>query len=320
MYINTFLNELEKKIIMVDEQLKDFENKIDRIKDVKTLLILKTLKDTNDLKGEDLVLLSKEDFAKILNTFNVDNKEEKMKKFFNASVEIKVFQRLISDGEIEIENKDSINSYIKWLDKQVDFIKEELNDFNKNNKDYYNSLKTSDKLYKKYLNCFKNDKLVKPINDIEEFNEVLKKSGIITSDKWKILKYIGEMNMKLLNNNSEIDENLSIKEQDEDIMKSVELILSQEKKVLSDINEEMIKKSLEFIESSEDAINNMKLNEEKVVLYQKIPILDMMKKLYEETKELLTKDMDKDAVKIENNFKDLVKLVDSYCVIKKIER
>jgi hypothetical protein len=30
---------------------------------------------------------------------------------------------------------------------------------------------------------------------MDEFNEVIKKSGIITSDKWKLLKYVGEKNI-----------------------------------------------------------------------------------------------------------------------------
>ena len=319
MYINSFLTELNKKIDTVSVQLIDFERKIDNIKEVKKMLTLKTLKDIDNLRGEDLILLSKDEFERILNVFNIDNKEEVMQKFFDASVEIKIHQRLISDGEIEIRDNEKISSHIKWLDKEALRIKEEIMDFNKNNKDYYNNLKTSDILYKKYLSYFKNNELIKPISDIDEFNEVLKKSGIITSDKWKILKYIGEMNMKL-QNKTDIDENLTIEEQDNDIMSSVELILTNEKKLINRINNELIKESLEFIDSNEELISSMKLDDEDIVLYQKVPILDMMNKLYLETKELLKEDLDKDAIKIENNLKDLVNLVDSYCVIKKIER
>ena len=66
--INTLVNikkELSKKIETVDEQLKDFESKMDRINDVKNMLALRTLKDIDSLTGEDLVLLTKEEFAKI---------------------------------------------------------------------------------------------------------------------------------------------------------------------------------------------------------------------------------------------------------------
>ena len=72
MYINSFITELSKKIDTVDEQLKDFQSKMDRITDVKNMLTLKTLKDIDDLKGEDLALLDKEDFMKILEVFNFE--------------------------------------------------------------------------------------------------------------------------------------------------------------------------------------------------------------------------------------------------------
>ena len=54
--------------------------------------------------------------------------------------------------------------------------------------------------------------------------------------------------------------------------------------------------------------------------YQKIPILDALHKMYNETKYMLKTDEDKDAIKIEKNLKDLLQLVDSYDVIKKIEK
>ena len=122
MYINSFITELSKKIDTVDEQLKDFQSKMDRITDVKNMLTLKTLKDIDDLKGEDLALLDKDDFMKILDVFNFDDKEEKMKIFFNATVSIKVNQKLVSDGEINVSNKEQIESYISWLDEQIKYI------------------------------------------------------------------------------------------------------------------------------------------------------------------------------------------------------
>jgi ABC-type lipoprotein release transport system permease subunit len=92
--------------------------------------------------------------------FKFDNPEEKIKIFFNASVAIKVNKKLISDGEVEIDNSQQLESYTKWLDEQVKYIKEYISDFNENNKEYYNSLKVSDSLYKKYIGYFKNEKLL----------------------------------------------------------------------------------------------------------------------------------------------------------------
>lgn len=318
MYINSFITELSKKIDTVEEQLKDFESKMDKINGIKNMLTLKTLKDIDSLKGEDLVLLSKEDFAQILDVFKFDDCEEKMKIFFNASVCIRVYQKLVSDGEVEVNNKDEVNSYISWLNEQIKIIKEYINDFNQNNKEYYNSLKISDNLYKKYLSHFKNDKLIKPIYDIEEFNEVIKKSGIITSEKWQLLKYVGEKNIDFHKKN-EANKKETIEYSDEEIISFVESIIVREKDLIESISEEMINASLGMLEKEEEQIKEMNLTEEDIVKYQKVPILDAMNKMYIETMNMLKTDEDKDAIKIEKNLKDLLQLVDSYDVIKKIE-
>jgi len=316
MYIKSFLTELSKKIETVSEQLKDFESKMDKINKVKNLLALKTLKDIDELTGEDLVLLSKEEFLNVLESFEFDDVDEKMKIFFNASVQIKVKQRLISDGEIEANN--NVDSYIKWLDEQVKYIKEYIRDFNDNNKEYYNSLKISDSLYKKYLEYFKNDKLVKPIYNIEEFNEVIKKSGIITSDKWQLLKYVGEKNIDFQKKN-EANKNEVIEYTDEEIISFVENILNREKDLIESITEDMINKSMEILEYDEETIEEKKITDKDIVKYQKVPILDTLNKMYKETKTMLKDEKDEYAFKIEKNLKNLNELVDSYNVIKKIE-
>ena len=318
MYINSFLTELTKKIDTVDVQLKEFESKMEKINDVKNMLTLKTLKDIDELRGEDLALLDKDDFLKILNVFNFDHKEEKMETFFKASVSIKVYQKLVSDGEIKVENQEVVESYIKWFDDQVLYIKEYIKDFNNNNKEYYNSLKISDSLYKKYLGYFNNGKLVQPIYDIEEFNELIKKSGIISSEKWQILKYVGEKNIEYMKK-SEATKKETVEYSDDEILSFVESILAREKKLIDNITDELINKSLEFMEYDDEKIESMNLTDDMIVKYQKIPILDTMKKIYGETKKMLKEDRDEDAKKIEKNFKDLLQLVDSYDVIKKIE-
>lgn len=319
MYINSFITELSKKIDTVDEQLKDFQSKMDKINDVKNMLTLKTLKDIDDLKGEDLALLDKDDFMKILEVFNFDEKEEKMKIFFNASVSIKVNQKLVSDGEFDVNNKEQVSTYVNWLNEQIKYIKEYIKDFNNNNKEYYNSLKISDTLYKKYISYFKNDKLIKPIYDIEEFNEVLKKSGIITSEKWQILEYIGEKNIDFARKSEADKKNDIIEYSDEEILSFVESILIREKNLINNITDEILKTSLEIMDYDDEKLEKMNLTNDMLVKYQKVPILDTMNKMYKETKMMLKEDKDSDAIKIEKNLKNLLELVDSYDVIKKIE-
>jgi len=319
MYINSFITELSKKIETVEMQLNDFESKMNEISEVKNMLALRTLKDVGSLTGEDLVLLTKEEFAQILNVFKFDEQLEKIKIFFNASVAIKVNQKLLSDGEIVVnEDTTKLNNYKKWLDEQVRYIKEYLNDFNENNKEYYNSLKVSDSLYKKYLNYFKNNKLIKPIYNIEEFNEVIKKSGIITSEKWQLLKYVGEKNIEFQKNN-ESNKKEVIEYTEDEIISFVEEIIKNEEALIKGITDEVLDFSLKMLDFTDKEIKNMNITADDVIKYQKIPILDSMNKMYIETKELLKEDLDKDAIHIEKNMKSLLELVQSYDIMKKIE-
>ena len=317
MYINSFLTELTKKIETVDLQLKDFESKIKVIDDVKNMLALKTLKNIEDLKGIDLVLLNPDEFSQILQVFKFDNLEEKINIFFNASVAIKVNQKFISDGEISIPDN-NISNYLKWLDEQVKYIKEYIYDFNDNNKEYYNSLKVSDSLYKKYLGYFKNNKLIQPIYNIEEFNEVVKKSGIIMSDKWQLMKYVAEKNIDF-HKKEEADNKKTIEYSDDEIINFVENILKREEALIGAINDGLVQKALKIIDAEDEEIMNMDLTDKDVVKFQKVPILDTMNKIYTETKLMLKKDLDEDALKIEKNLKNLMELVSSYDVLKKIE-
>lgn len=316
MYINSFITELSKKIETVEAQLKEFESKMEKINSVEKILTLKTLKDIDSLTGRDLVLLDKDDFAQIITVFNFEEAEEKMKKFFDASVAIKLEQKLAAEYNEEMDNS-KIEVHISWLDEQLNYIKEYIEDFNENNKEYYNNLKASDILYKKYLNFFKGNKLIKPIYDIEEFNEVIKKSGIISSEKWQLLKYVGEKNIEFQKKSSGKKENIEYS--DEDIIAFVENILSKEKDFIKTIDDSSLKTSLEIIDYDDEKLNSMNLTAEDVVKFQKMPILDTMNKKFEETKKMLKDDYDKDAIKIEKNLKILLELVESYNVLKKIE-
>lgn len=317
MYINSFITELNKKLETLDHQLADFESKMSKINETKNMIGLKTLKDINELVGKDLVLLNEKDFSDILEVFEFNDIDERVKTFKKFIDKVKKNQKLLGDDQIDID-KNSVSSEIKWLDEQALYIKEYINDFNKNNKEYYNSLKISDSLYKKYLSYFKNNKLIKPIYDIDELNEVIKKSGLIANEKWQLIKYVGEMNMEL-EKTREKDINEKVEYTDEEILGFVQSVLSRESKLLKSINTKVLNEALDIIDYDEEKLNSMKLNSKSLVKYQKIPIIDAMNKIYKETKDMLKDEKDEDAIKIENNLKDLLQLVDSYDVIKKIE-
>lgn len=315
MYIKSFVTELTKKIETVEFQLKEFESKMEKINSIKKILTLNTLKSIDELKGEDLALIEKDDFIKVLEILNFEDPDEKIKMFFNASLAIKVNQKIISDGEINIKPKKDLEKHIKWLEEQLKYIKEYIKDFNDNNKEYYNSLKISDNLYKKYLSNFKNNKLVKPIYNIEEFNELLKKSGIITSEKWQLLKYIGEKNLELGKKDSDEETEYN----DDEILSFAETILKKEESLINKITPKLVEESLNIINVKDENISNLKLTEDDIVMYEKIPILNTLFKIYQETKELIKNEKDEDAKIIESNLEHILQLVDSYNIIKKIE-
>ena len=119
---------------------------------------------------------------------------------------------------------------------------------------------------------------------------------------------------------SEANKEEKVEYSDEEIISFVESILAREKYLIASINEELINTSLSMLEYDDEKIQSMNLTEEDIVRYQKVPILDAMNKMYRETKDMLKNDEDKDAIKIEKNLKDLLQLVDSYDVIKKLEK
>ena len=316
MFIETFITELQKKIETIKTQLKEFEDNVNDIKKVNDTIAVKTLKEVKELEGVDLTLLDDNDFSNILDTFNFDNKDIVMNKFKETKKKILDYQNRISDGEVDVLEEE--RALVKWLDSQAKYIREYFDDFNDNNKEYYNSLKISATLYDKYLSYFKNGKLIKPIYDVDELNEVIKKSGLITSDKWKLLKYIGEMNMDL-EKNKENDKEKNLKYTDDEILSFVKSILNRESKLIKSINDKILNDALNVLDYDEEKLKSMNLNSKSLVKYQKIPIIDAMNKIYKETLDMLREDRDEDAKKIEDNLNDLLQLVDSYDIIKKIE-
>jgi len=81
----------------------------------------------------------------------------------------------------------------------------------------------------------------------------------------------------------------------------------------------MITESMEVLDYDEDTIQEKNITDKDIVKYQKVPILDTLNKMYQETKNMLKDEKDEYAFKIEKNLKNLNELVDSYNVIKKIE-
>ena len=144
-----------------------------------------------------------------------------------------------------------------------------------------------------------------PIDNIDEFNDVLKKSGLIMSEKWQLIKYIIEKNI-LLNN----------KDFNDKVLEEIKEFLDKEKHLLDDITSEKLEFCFSIIDMEEHKLKSLNLSNEELIKYQKIPILHNIKLLYEETLELLK--TNKNHKKIEQNKKDLVDFKNSYLFFNKI--
>lgn len=305
--VKTFVSELSKRIEMLHAQIEVFEKKVSQVKLIENIIEKSTLKDVNEINGDDLALISEHDYKKITEIVHFNNNEENVNKFIEHAVNNRLYAKLLLDGKVDnyLKEKEEVSKL--WLTSQANNIKEFILEFKLNNEDYLNSLKLSDNLYKKYLSYFYNDELISPILDVEEFNDVLKKCGLITSEKWQLLKYIAQRNLVLINKNDTKKDN---------IMDLIKDFLDKEGYLLNDVTEEHLDFCISLIDMDENSIKSLNLTNSELIKYQKIPILYNIKSLYDETIQLINNGLNNK--KVEKNKKDLLEFKNSYDFFKKI--
>lgn len=303
--VKTFVSELSKRIEMLNSQIAIFEEKVSQVKLVEEIIEKATLKEVSTINGDDLALISEDNYKKITEIVNFNDNEDNLNKFIMHAVTNKLYAKLLLDGKVddELEKKSEIAK--NWLEEQASSIKEFIVEFKLSNENYLNSLKQSDNLYKKYLDFFEADDLIKPITNIDEFNDVLKKCGLIGSEKWQLLKYIAQRNIILSKN-----------KKSRDILDDINLLLDKEKVLLDGIDEEKLNFCISLLDMEESKIKSLNLSNSELIKYQKIPILHNIKDIYEETLLLIKNNGDKK--KIDANKKELKNFKDSYDFFKKI--
>ena len=259
------------------------------------------MKDIKDINGDDIALLSESDFKRVIDIIHVDQSEECLENFIKYAVTNKLYAKLLLDGKVDKELENNAKEANKWLDKQANIIKEFILEFKESNESYLNSLKQADTLYKKYMSYFKDEELIRPLDNIEEFNDVLKKSGLIMSEKWQLLKYIAKKNI-----------DLSVEDIDNDLIDKIKKLLESDGNLLDGVNEEKLNFCISLIDMSEEDIKKLNISSDDLIKYQKIPILNNIKLLYEETKNLMSSNNENDKKQIEKNMKELVAFKNSY--------
>lgn len=306
--VKTFVSELNKKIEMLHAQITIFEKKVSQVKSLEEMIMKSTLKDISEINGDDLALISEENYKKLTEIVNFNDNEDNLNKFIMHAVTTKLYAKLLLDGKVDDELIIRRNKAKEWLDEQANYIREFIVEFKTSNENYLNSLKLSDSLYQKYLAYFSNDELVNPMYNIEEFNDVLKKSGLIMSEKWQILKYISQRNISLKKEG-----------QKKDLLSDIKKLLEDEGDLLDGVTEEQLNFCISLIDMSESDVKKLNLSNSDLIKYQKIPILYNIKILYEETLNLVNKNSYEDRKIIEKNKKELLEFKNSYNFFKKLK-
>lgn len=303
--IKTFVSELSKKIEMLHAQIDIFEKKVSQVKSIEEIIEKSTLKNVSNINGDDLALISEENYKKITEIVHFNDNEDNINKFIMHAVTNKLYAKLLLDGKVDEELVERSEIAKKWLEEQANHIKEFIVEFKLSNENYLNSLKQSDNLYQKYLSYFENEELIIPITDLDEFNDVLKKCGLIMSEKWQLLKYIAQRNISLAR-----------KINNKDILDEIKILLNKEGSLLQNITAEQLDFCISLIDMDESKIKKLNLSDADLIKYQKIPILHNIKVLYEETLEMIKNG--EDIKKIEQNKRELKSFKDSFDFFKKI--
>lgn len=303
--VKTFVSELSKRIEMLNSQIVIFEEKVSQVKSIEDIIKKATLKEVSAINGDDLALISEENYKRITEIVNFNDNEDNLNKFIMHAVTNKLYAKLLLDGKVDDELEKKSENAKNWLEEQANSIKEFIVEFKLSNENYLKSLKQSDNLYKKYLEYFSNDELVKPITNIEEFNDVLTKCGLIMSEKWQLLKYIAQKNITL-----------SKQGKNKDILDEIKVLLNNEGKLLENITSEQLDFCISLLDMEESKIKSLNLSKDDLIRYQKIPILNDIKVIYEETLDMVKNNGDKK--KIDANKKELKSFKDSFDFFKKI--
>lgn len=299
--VKTFVSELNKKIDMLHAQIEQFEKKVKEVHEITTIIEKTTLKDIKDINGDDISLINEDDFKTIIDVVKFNNSNKILENFIKNAVTNKLYAKLFLEGKADEELTKKAEEAKKWLDEHANNIKEFILEFKESNESYLISLKNSDNLYKKYLDFFAGEELVKPLTNFKEFNDLLKKSGLIMSEKWQLLKYIAQKNIEFSNNTLETD-----------MMEEIKKLLDEEKDLLKGIDEEKLNFCISLIDMPESEVKKLNLKSEDLIKYQKIPILNNIQVLYEETIKLIEENKESNNKQIEKNKKELKAFKSSY--------
>ena len=164
--INDLLNALTNVEKSIGDPINDAQTRKNEILEIKNILF----NYNNEITEKNILDFKDEDIRRILELYSHDNNE--------LYKQYKIYKNIVVSYE-EINNKyknidaPQVESAKKWFKKLAFDITKYMQNVTDTTDEYIKTLKEKNVLPRKYLNMFKNEKLIEPILSISEFNELI---------------------------------------------------------------------------------------------------------------------------------------------------
>ncbi len=325
--IDLFLNALQTNISSSSSKIIDYENTRNSKMQIKNILYTHEILN-DEIKLEDLVSFSDAEIETLFGALDSEKKDILFKTYNVYKPLFEMYQKIKNKFEGDFEAP-QYNEASKWLNDIVYKINRYLKINNAPSDDFINSLKERNALYTKYYSLFNGNVLVKPVDDFQEFNDLLDELNFNDNEKYEIKKFIGIGHIKLLtkkqDDNKELDKyKVIIKSKKEKYQETYELLSKEEGLDIDNANindltnkynkdENEIRQSLTiiFMEDVIDKVKNNKLDLNSAIL-ELDNILEFSRKNREEveTEKIVVNSEEQEIIneanEILNNEKDLI--------------
>ncbi len=325
--VDLFLNALQTNISPSSSKIIDYENTRNSKMQIKNILYTHEILN-DEIKLEDLVSFSDAEIETLFSALDSEKKDILFKTYNVYKPLFEMYQKIKNKFEGDFEAP-QYNEASKWLNDIVYKINRYLKINNAPSDEFINSLKERNALYTKYYSLFNGNVLVKPVDDFQEFNDLLDELNFNDNEKYEIKKFIGIGHIKLLtkkqDDNKELDKyKVIIKSKKEKYQETYELLSKEEGLDIDNANindltnkynkdENEIRQSLTiiFMEDVIDKVKNNKLDLNSAIL-ELDNILEFSRKNREEVvqEKIVVNSEEQEIIneanEILNNEKDLI--------------
>ena len=220
--VGFFLDKLVKEESSIANPINDIEIKKNEILEIKNIIMK-----YNGLLDENTIINMKdEDLKRLFELY-----DGLYSLYDECIINIKIIKTFMDFKEVYKDfEAPQYESSLEWIKGMCVKINEYINNFEKDNLEYQKYLEEKVKLPKEYLKLFKNEKLIKPIENIEDFLKFVDDMSLTLEDRIELKCEIGKMNSKLL-----FKDDSSTKKTDDLVYEKYFTILKNKKSKYKDI-------------------------------------------------------------------------------------